>query len=117
MSHYYQDENTKGGRGKVAPYTTTHLRVPQPLKDKLQVLIIWYKKAVNENNDHRYLDKLDDAMSVMSGLSNEQSTPIDRTTLLDAMKKVGKQKKSAKESMAKLVNELFETDFTVKDLQ
>ena len=34
----------KGGRGKTAPYKTTHLRVPEPIKDRIQSLIDDYRE-------------------------------------------------------------------------
>lgn len=35
-----------GGRGKQAPYATTHLRVPVPIKDKLEAIIENYRNSV-----------------------------------------------------------------------
>jgi hypothetical protein len=35
-----------GGRGKQAPYGTTHLRVPIPIKDKLEAIIEDYRRSV-----------------------------------------------------------------------
>lgn len=34
----------KGGRGKTAPYKTTHLRVPEPIKDRIRVIIDDYRE-------------------------------------------------------------------------
>lgn len=39
----------KGGPGHRAPYRTTHLRVPEPIKNKVQLLIDDYKKTVLVN--------------------------------------------------------------------
>lgn len=39
----------KGGPGHRAPYRTTHLRVPEPIKDQVQTLIDDYKKAALVN--------------------------------------------------------------------
>jgi hypothetical protein len=41
----------KGGRGQRAPYKTTHLRVPEPIKDDLQRLIDqWRDKYMQGEN-------------------------------------------------------------------
>lgn len=44
-------EYTKGGRGKKAPYATTHLRVPVPIKDRVQALIERFKETLDPNVD------------------------------------------------------------------
>jgi hypothetical protein len=36
----------KGGRGHKAPYSTTHLRVPEPLKEELEAVIQEFKEKV-----------------------------------------------------------------------
>jgi hypothetical protein len=47
-----------GGRGKVAPYQTTHLRVPLPLKSKIEALIDDYRAVVvdGQSPSSPYLD-------------------------------------------------------------
>lgn len=37
-----------GGRGKKAPYETTHLRIPLPIKDKVERMIDNYRLEVLE---------------------------------------------------------------------
>lgn len=36
----------KGGAGNKAPYESTHIRVPVPIKDKVQSMVDDYKKSV-----------------------------------------------------------------------
>jgi hypothetical protein len=36
----------EGGRGHVAPYETTHVRIPKPLKEPITLLIEDYKEYV-----------------------------------------------------------------------
>lgn len=36
----------KGGRGKTAPYKSTHLRVPEPIKDRIQAIIDDYRESL-----------------------------------------------------------------------
>lgn len=39
---------SKGGRGLKAPYETTHVRVPVPIKEKIQKIIDDYKNDVDD---------------------------------------------------------------------
>lgn len=52
----------KGGRGLTAPYTTTHVRVPEPIADQCHELIARYRQYVNDGGDPdnppRFLDQL-----------------------------------------------------------
>jgi hypothetical protein len=49
----------KGGPGHRAPYRTTHLRVPEPIKDQVQTLIDDYKKAALVNQPVTLTDDSD----------------------------------------------------------
>ncbi len=42
----YSMPKPKGGRGKIAPYRTTHLRVPEPIKDQIQSIIDDYRESL-----------------------------------------------------------------------
>jgi hypothetical protein len=50
-------EKPKGGRGKKAPYQTTHIRVPLPLKAEIEKLIEDYRRSLE--NDVESEDKKD----------------------------------------------------------
>ena len=39
----------KGGRGKKAPYQTTHCRVPEPCKPVVEKLVAYYKLLVDDD--------------------------------------------------------------------
>ena len=39
----------KGGRGKKAPYQTTHCRVPEPCKPIVEKLVAYYKLLVDDS--------------------------------------------------------------------
>lgn len=87
----------KGGRGHKAPYESTHVRVPVPLKAKVDKLIEEYRELVlNGNQPEREAFNCADAMSLTSldeaiGLAHE----------------ILKQKKSAKVSLEKLLTALY----------
>jgi nitrate/nitrite-specific signal transduction histidine kinase len=44
-------DKPKGGRGHKAPYRTTHLRVPDPIKDRLQAIIDQWREETNNGED------------------------------------------------------------------
>lgn len=44
-------EFQRGGRGKKAPYETTHSRIPTPLKNQIAELIDSYQKYVEQGGD------------------------------------------------------------------
>ena len=58
----------KGGRGKKAPYETTHIRIPTPIKEEVESLIERWK--------------LDKEMGT--------NTPINQTMYLDSLKLVNR---------------------------
>jgi hypothetical protein len=82
--------HTKGGRGLKAPYDTTHLRVPVPIKDKIQRIIDAYKESLDPNLDTSENKKL---------LTPNEAIEIAQTIL--------SQKKSAKVSMGKLLTAIY----------
>jgi hypothetical protein len=50
-----------GGRGKKAPYETTHVRIPVDLKSQIELLIKDYRNnhyKIVENNDQRSINNL-----------------------------------------------------------
>lgn len=44
-------DKPKGGRGKKAPYETTHIRIPIPLKSKIEKLIQEYRLSLDDSLD------------------------------------------------------------------
>lgn len=75
----------KGGRGVKAPYETTHVRVPVPIKDKVQQIIDDYKNGISSNDDEL----------------------VDYQQALDLAKQILSQKKSAKISLQKLLTGIY----------
>lgn len=50
------DKLFAGGKNQKAPYSTTHLRVPQPIKEELERLSTTYKFAIKFGGDATALD-------------------------------------------------------------
>ena len=137
-----------GGRGNKAPYESTHVRVPVPIKAKVQALIDDFRDSQTEQ-PKKVLTGLDetedeedeqDEGSEPSDLETikSQAEMIQRyafeiqslkqdldkinslTTLDDAKqtaKTILKAKKSASQSVAKLLTSIYQVDVTIDDLR
>lgn len=81
----------KGGRGLKAPYDTTHVRVPMPIKDKVQQLIDDYK----------------------NGVDSPDSEILDIENAINLAKNILKNKKGARDSMQKLLTGIYGKDITL----
>lgn len=88
----------KGGRGKQAPYESTHVRVPVPLKLKVDKLVEDYRNLVLDGK-----------------LPEEEVYHVPLATSLTALseaqaiaRQILSQKKSAKISLEKLLTALYE---------
>lgn len=79
----------KGGRGVKASYETTHVRVPLPVKAKVEAIINAFKDGEIED----------------SQLSEEE--------LIQIAKDILKQKKSAKISMQSLLKVIFKKEIVL----
>lgn len=92
---------TKGGRGLKAPYESTHVRVPVPLKAKVEGMIASYKES------------LDVEVAVSSLVKPENpltDNPENLLTVNEAIEiatKILGQKKSAKISLSKLLSAIY----------
>lgn len=81
----------KGGRGRKAPYETTHVRVPVPIKPMIEKAIQQFYEG-GENSDSELLS-LDES--------------------LELAQQILKQKKSARVSMEKLLTAIYRTDISL----
>lgn len=78
----------KGGRGKKAPYETTHVRIPVPIKEIVEKLSADYK----EGNPTELVNAI----------------PLDKA--LEEAKRIMRSKKSAKVSMQNLLTAIYSVD-------
>ena len=98
-----------GGRGKKAPYNTVVIRVPEPLVEKVEKLIDWYRISVLEGRiTQEDLKRLETWKSDYSSLGKSEA-------ILKA-KEVLKRKQSAKQSLIKLLQVLYDLEISEKDL-
>lgn len=91
----------KGGRGIKAPYNTTIVRVPDPILTVVQKNIDIYREAVL-NGLMPYDQSLQDYAETQGYMHATKWQAISEA------EKILKQKKSARESLTKLLQLLFE---------
>lgn len=77
-----QDSFT-GGRGKIAPYQSTHIRVPDTIKTQLQQIVEAYRKLLAKNSEvglssfELHLDKFVDGVNPLYGVTTDDFKLID----------------------------------------
>lgn len=98
----------KGGRGITAPYETTHVRVPVPIKEKVQKLIDDYRNSLLNDGD-KFIASEDNNVS-----SDDRFVDLSDVILL--AKEILCQRKSARISMAKLLTGIYGKEIKPKDL-
>ena len=87
-----------GGRGKRAPYETTHMRVPLPLKTQIEQLI----------EDYR--------LSILDGIDRPSSELIPLDEALIIAQKLLRSKTAKNDTVAKLLTSIYKTDISKEDL-
>ncbi len=134
-----------GGRGNKAPYESTHVRVPVPIKPQVQALIDEFRESQNqqptkpltalgeeEEEDDDEGDEPSDLETIKSQAEmiqaylseiNYLKQKLEKTnslTSLDEAKEsarsILKAKKSASKSIAKLLTGIYQTEVTAEDL-
>ena len=75
-----------GGRGNKAPYETTHVRVPMPIKPEIERLIEEFREGRTQQQENS-----------LTSLENA----------IEAAKELLKQKKSARVSLEKLLTAIY----------
>lgn len=112
-----------GGRGKKAPYESTHVRVPLPIKDRVEKIKLLFLNDELENYDQEVLENYrlaDEYRNLLTG--NEKDCELGKTlqisleSALQISKKIVSQKKSARISIANLLTALYGTEVDPKDL-
>lgn len=93
----------KGGYKDPAPYQTTHVRVPVPLKPAVETLIAEYRELV--------------LTGVESPDNPEQTTTkVYAVRVVEIARSILKKKKSARQSLALLLTAVYNIDIDPKTL-
>ena len=96
----------KGGRGHTAPYETTHLRVPVPIKDQLQSFIDSYREQVISG-------QIDPSQQFILSTESSDNKMPSKDKAVEIAKEVLKGKKSARQSLGKLLTSLYGEDINL----
>lgn len=94
-----------GGRGHKAPYETTHIRVPVPLKADVEKLIEGYRAQVLGREDVRKAYK---------NLVSDHKLDLEAAKAL--AQKLLRAKVSKTETVAKLLSAIYEEEITASNL-
>jgi hypothetical protein len=97
-----------GGRGKKAPYETKLLRVPVPIVQKVELIIDDYRNLVI-NGEVSEFEKYPNLAACV--------TPVSYSEALQRAREIIKSKKSASDSLAKLLQVLYGCTVSKEDLK
>jgi FMN-dependent NADH-azoreductase len=90
-----------GGRGLKAPYNTTIVRVPDPLLSSVKSMIDEYRELLAN-------DKIPSKELYQDSLNKVKTGAISKNQAIDKAKQVLKLKKSARVSLEKLLQLLYD---------
>jgi hypothetical protein len=98
-------KSTKGGRGHVAPYETTHARIPVAIKSYVNFVSDSFKQSVEDGTDGNFVLTLESTMEniTMNKAVNENNI---RQLALEVVK-LKKQKKSTKVALDNLLTAIL----------
>lgn len=98
----------KGGRGKKAPYETEVIRVPVPILPQVEQMIDDYRLLAIKGEISEFQKHPEIAAAV---------TPVSYSEAVQHAKKIVRYKRSAAESLAKLLQVLYGGTVSKTDLQ
>jgi len=111
-------EKPKGGRGKHADYQSTHVRIPDIIKERVEHLKeLFFSGELDQHDErvNRAMQLLQDSEKDIQ-LTNVDSPVLDLKQAITEAKKILKMKKSARESLTKLLTALYNVEVTKEDL-
>ena len=102
-------KSTRGGRGHVAPYETTHARIPVAIKSYVNFVSDSFKQSVEDGTDGNFVLTLESTMEniTINKAVNENNI---RQLALEVVK-LKKQKKSTKIALDNLLTAILGEDY------
>lgn len=102
-------KSTRGGRGHVAPYETTHARIPVAIKSYVNFVSDSFKQSVEDGTDGNFVLTLESTMEniTMNKAVNDNNI---RQLALEVVK-LKKQKKSTKVALNNLLTAILGEDY------
>lgn len=101
----------KGGRGKYAPYKTDIVRIPEDVKCQVEAIANTFRelKLLGKEDDiQKLLNRVESAIVSTTYKSNAQLPSYEQAR--EAANKILTQKQSAKKSIEKLLQVLYNVD-------
>ena len=102
-------KSTRGGRGHVAPYETTHARIPVAIKSYIEFVSNSYKQSVEDSTDGNFVLTLESTMENISMNKGVNENNIRQLAL--EVVKLKKQKKSTKIALDNLLTAILGEDY------
>jgi len=113
-----------GGRGKQAPYQTTHVRIPEPLKARVEQLKEMFFTDSLEHHDEllaRDARLAREYENLLTGkeeqVNSSQNSLPGLDIALDEARKILKSKKSTKIMISKLLTALYGLEVKPEELE
>jgi hypothetical protein len=109
----------KGGKGQVAPYITTHCRVPEPIKPLIDSIINDWKHTIHSGSDFQgkmLIERLQQALVpdllayLEKPLTQDEAIAIANMILQEN----AKSKRSVKVVVAKLLTAIYKTEIKLQ---
>lgn len=112
-----------GGRGNSAPYKSTHVRIPEPIKDRVENLKRLYFSGDLEEHDRLIAENSELANKYrekdlgVDEIKDKRECSFNKDDLLVLGRDILKQKKSARVSVLKLLTALCDEEIRLEDLK
>ena len=113
-----------GGRGKKAPYESTHIRIPEPIKYRVEELKALYLEDKLDEYDKLITENqhlADEYRKSLTGKNKLLDSQINQLPSLEEAKQLAikelTNKKSARETVAKLLQQLYGEVVNKEDLK
>jgi hypothetical protein len=102
-------KSTKGGRGHVAPYETTHARIPVQIKDYVRFVSDSFKQSVEDGTDGNFMLVLDSTVEKISTQKDVNENKLKE--LARELVKLKNQRKSTKVAMDNLLTAILGDEY------
>ena len=102
-------KSIKGGRGHIAPYETTHARIPVPIKDYVRFVSDSFKQSVEDGTDGNFMLILDSTVEKISTQKDVNENKLKE--LARELVRLRNQKKNTKLALDNLVTAILGDEY------
>jgi len=105
---------TKGGRGKKAPYETTHVRIPKEIKSLVDRITTNYRELYDQPEAMaRIISSLTSILENQKPVNDFNEIGLTQEEAIELAKKLLRAKKSKKETIEKLLTSIYGGEFNL----